>query len=126
MHIAEFTSSQNKLYCPITGQLVYNNGIVTPSSALMGFWHNEIIDMPQIFNKDFETDWQNHFTAFEHENENDTFCSIELEEFFKAYSKPHWLTISLKTTTLACGPVENTVWFIFDMETEGPMPEGYY
>ncbi|MDD3569075.1 MAG: hypothetical protein PHT92_11815 [Bacteroidales bacterium] len=124
MQIAEFISSQETLYYPITAAGLRQRCAKSIKSAARLLAH-EIIDMPQIYNNELKTNWEKHFADFEQQNENEMFCSIEFKKFFEAYNKPQWLVISLKTKTLACGLAENSVWFVFDMETQGPLPDGY-
>ena len=60
MQIIDLNLSHNNFYCPATGHHIVGPQHYEPSPALVGMWHCEVLEEPEIYDSDLETSYKKY------------------------------------------------------------------
>lgn len=125
MQIVHLRLPHSNFFCPVTGQQITGEGLYEPSPALMGVWHCELIDEPEIFDPLLEGEWEGYCAGIGSGGDEDVEEAVEedfdedgeldVEAFLSRIENENWVCFAITTTEFACGPVDSTMWFVMDM-----------
>lgn len=112
MQILELNVINDRFYCPVTGEVIFDlDGTHFPKSV-MGFWINECLEDAEIFNKELEEAFSQHLNKPELED-------TDYEDDFIAFLEnldinPYWVAFRIPDSVIA-GP---TIYYVIDLSTE--------
>ena len=98
-------------FCPATGQRITGPESYDPSPALVGAWHSEGVDSPEIYHPELEERWNSYA---EKTHEADEF--FDVPDFLSSTSLGNLVCFEITTCGIACGPSSSTVWYVIDMD----------
>lgn len=96
MHIEIYNIDTERLYCPATGEEIFNfnrelepddHGFNYDASVVFGWWNSHIIEEPQIKDEELKNAWDDYYERVLKRREDFWFY---LNEFFLRYNKPEW------------------------------------
>lgn len=114
MQLIDLNLSHDNFFCPATGHHIVGPEHYDPSPAMLGMWHCEVLDQPEIQDTALQKAWDTYFGKIS-ENE-DFYWDIDLESFMESVERPNLACFKITTSGFACGPVHTTVWFVIDMD----------
>lgn len=104
-----------RLYCPSTGEEIMSLDNLEPinneAKALIAAWYSCVIEQPVFNNDKIKNAWEEYLQKFP---EDSQFYDLyeKISEFLDEYEAPGWRVYEIMTSGLACGPVENTDWYV--------------
>jgi len=113
MQIIDLDLSHDNFYCPATGHHIVGPQHYEASPALVGMWHCEVLEEPEIHDAALETSYKEYLKQIEKEEE-----WPEMDEFLASFESPNFVAFKITTHGIACGPVSSTVWYVINMDYE--------
>lgn len=113
MQIIDLDLSHDNFYCPATGHHIVGPQHYEASPALVGMWHCEVLEEPEIQDAALETSYKEYLKQIEKEEE-----WPEMDEFLASFESPNFVAFKITTHGIACGPVSSTVWYVINMDYE--------
>lgn len=116
---AQPDESVDRMFCPSTNEVIFAPGseeINANAEAIIGYWHNEILEEPSIADSDLASAWDEYFEKWE-ELTDEIDGSEAVKKFLKKYKNPKWKVFECIFNGIACGPVSFTVFFVVKADT---------
>lgn len=121
MNIIEINvdDSTDRMYCPSTEEVIFSpdmKEVNEDADAFIGYWHNEILDQPEIKDPKLLDSWEKYFESWD-ELMEDMDPSEIVENFLRNYQNEQWAVYQSRLTSMACGPVATTVYMVVKADT---------
>jgi len=101
-YIEKIVSTEERMYCPSTGEVIFSPGMKTinsNASAFTGYWHEGRMNKPSIKNQELKEAWESYYKK----NLKKRKAQWEdYQRFFKEYNNPEWITYECKFILVAC------------------------
>ena len=109
MQLIQLDLQHNNFFCPVTGHHIVGPEHYSPSPAMVGMWHFEVLEDPCIFNDELEEAWDAYWSDL---GEDDL---PDVPEFLEKIQAPNCVCFEITSHSDACGPTCEVVWYAIDM-----------
>ena len=113
MQIIEYSRWDHRIFCPVTGKSVFNEGMEPDVPTFRALWVEEVIDEPTIASPELAEAWAT-YAAREDVVED----GVDLRTFLSGIDQEGWVAFAFTSCGIACGPVSMTCWVVLDLQME--------
>ena len=106
MQLIQLEQEDWNVFCPSTGQLVFNDTGEPKASTVRGVWCHEVPDDPELLCTELQAHWAIQDAADE---------VVDVVAFLNSVDHPGWVAFEITTSGFACGPVSTTTWTVLDL-----------
>ena len=112
--------STDRMYCPSTDEVIFAPGydeISIGAKAFVACWHDEVLDHPEFNDVKLEAAWDAVFKEWDAQEDPELDLFELVPKFLSEYENPDWIVYECTFYGMACGPVQNTIYFVVKADT---------
>ena len=115
MQIVRYERWDRRLFCPVTGQPVFNEVMEPAVPTFRGLWIAEVIDEPTIAMPELQAAWTAYVAGVEASEEDEW---LDADAFLGGFESDTLVAFCVTSCGIACGPVSETIWVVLDLGLE--------
>jgi hypothetical protein len=118
MQIIHYDRWDHRMFCPVTGQPVFDENMEPAVPTFRAFWVAEVMEEPTIASPELAEAWATYVARVDASQETDEEEWLDADQFLESVESTDLVAFRLTSHGIACGPISQTIWVVLDLGME--------
>jgi hypothetical protein len=118
MQIIHYDRWDHRMFCPVTGQPVFDENMEPAAPTFRALWIAEVMEAPTIALPELAEAWATYVARVDASQDTDDEEWLDADEFLASVESTDLVAFRLTSHGIACGPISETIWAVLDLGME--------